>query len=178
MLSVIRVIPLLFLSMTSVAESKFEGIMQSSTGLWKGQLYYLDYQSGKRFGIPMQVAAELTPDNATLVRKLTFTDPGVLVHAVNLITKDRDSGELVESYFREGKGQLFRYQMIEQKFDSANNWRYVYQFKDLDDNRPAIIRHTVVRKNKLMTSSKEVQYTDKASEFILRNSTELKLVEQ
>ena len=36
--------------------------LASAAGDWEGELYYLDYQSGQRFGIPMRVEIEATPD--------------------------------------------------------------------------------------------------------------------
>ena len=172
----VSILAVLYCCFSVSAQANFASIMQSSVGVWEGDLYYLDYQSGDRFSIPMKVEARLTPDNATLVRSVTYTDPGVLVYAMNLLTKDRDSSELVESYFRQGRGECFRYQLIEELYLSENEWRYIYQFSDLDDDRPAIVRHTVARKGKKMTSSKEVKFTDKPSEFILRNGTDLALV--
>ena len=104
---------LLMVALSAVrADVPLPSLLEESVGTWEGELYYLDYQSGQRFGIPMRVHAEMTPDGATLVRRLTFTDPGNLVHAVNLVTIDSDSGELVEAYFREGRAELLRYEFF------------------------------------------------------------------
>ena len=155
------------------ADEHAASILGASTGGWKGELYYLDYQSGRRFGIPMRVDAELTPDGATLVRQLTFTDPGSLVHAVNLITIDRDSGELVEAYFREGKGEMLRYEVISASYESPEQWRLVYEQDGTDADRPARIRHTLAREDDQLSSTKEVRFLDEEGEFFLRNGTEL-----
>ena len=160
----------------AVDDEDATSILAASTGNWAGELYYLDYQSGERFGIPMRVDADMTPDRSTLVRRLTFTDPGSLVYAVNVATIDRDSGELVETYFREGKAEFARYLVTEMSYESAEQWRIVYEIEGIDDDRPARIRHTVRRDRDRMTSSKEVMFLDSDSEFFLRNGTDLRVV--
>jgi len=160
------------------ADKHAASVLEASTGAWEGELYYLDYQSGQRFGIPMRIDAELTPDGATLVRRLTFTDPGNLVHAVSLSTIDRDTGELVEAYFREGKGETNRYEVVNTDFSGGAIWELVYEHDGIDGDRPARIRHTITRDGNSMTSSKEVRFLDEEDEFFLRNGTELELVAQ
>lgn len=160
------------------ADEYAASIFEASAGAWEGELYYLDYQSGQRFGIPMRIDAELTPDGVTLIRRLTFTDPGNLVHAVNLSTVDRDTGELVEAYFREGRGEMMRYEIVRTDFSNQANWELVYEHDGTDDGRAARIRHTISRDGDNMTSRKEVRFLDEKSEFFLRNGTELELVTQ
>lgn len=169
------VILVCFIPTVLLADEHMHSILKASTGEWEGELYYLDYQSGQRFGIPMRVDAELTPDGATLVRRLTFTDPGTLVHAVNLSTIDRDTGELVEAYFREGKGEMNRYEIVEIDFTDGAEWELVYEQDGTDDERPARIRHTLSRDGNSMTSSKAVRFLDEDGEYFLRNGTELEL---
>ena len=101
MRSIVKIAVLCSLSTSAWSDDVTFAILEASAGSWGGELSYLGYQSGERFGIPMSVDAETTPDNATLIRKLTFTDPGNLVYAVNVVTVERESGELVEAYFRE-----------------------------------------------------------------------------
>ena len=149
----------------------------ASKGQWEGELYYLDYQSGQRFGIPMKAEISTTPDGATLVRNLTWTDPGNLVHAVNLVTIDRDTGELVEAFFREGKGEFMRYQIESVDFISETKWTIAYEHDGTDDNRPARIRHTTERDGSRMVSKKSVRFLDDDSgEFFERNGADLALV--
>lgn len=150
---------------------------KASEGIWEGELYYLDYRSDKRFGIPMRIDAEMTPDGATLVRRLTFTDPGSLVHAVNLLTVERDSGELVEAFFRERSGELLRYSIVAAEYVSETQWRVIYEQDGTDDDRPARIRHTMTRDGELMTSSKEVRFQGEEGKFLLRNGTKVRLVD-
>ena len=159
------------------AEEPAQAALAASAGTWEGELYYLDYQSGDRFGIPLRIEATVTPDGATLTRKLTFTDPGNLVHAANLVTIDRETGELVEAYFREGRAELLRYEIVTSEFVDDTQWRVVYEQDGTDDDRPARIRHTVERENDRMTSSKKVRFLDEPGDFFFRNGTEVRLLQ-
>ena len=163
---------------TALANETAMSVIASSTGEWEGELYYLDYQSGERFSIPMRVVAEMTPDNATLVRKLTFTDPANLVYAVNTVTVEQDSGDLVESYFRDRQGQLLRYQIVDAAFSGEKNWQIVYEQDGIDDGRPARIRQTVKRDGDRISSRKEVRFLDADEEYFLRNGNELRLADE
>ncbi len=164
-------------SMQAHADHAAHRVLAASTGEWVGELYYLDYQSGQRFGIPMRVDASMTPDGATLVRRLTFTDPGTLVHAINLATVEPGGQRLVEAYFRERKGQHFTYEVTEARFDGETDWRLAYEHDGRDDDRPARIRHTMTRKGNSLTSTKEVRFLDDDDDgaYLLRNGTELEL---
>ena len=164
-------------SATAQADDAAQRALAAAVGEWEGQLYYLDYQSGQRFGIPLRVDASMTPDSATLVRRLTFTDPGTLVHAINLSTIEPGGKRLFEAYFRQRKGQHFEYEVTQARFESDSNWRLVYEHDGVDDDRPARIRHTMVRDGDALTSTKEVRFLDDESDaFFLRNGTELERV--
>lgn len=168
---------LLSIPFLAQADEHAASVLEASAGVWQGELYYLDYQSGQRFGIPMRVDAEITPDGATLIRRVTFTDPGNLVHAMNLVTVDRDSGELVEAYFRQGKGEFLRYEIVGVDYETDRRWKLVYEHDGRDDGRSARIRHTIERNEDNLASAKEVRFLDEDGEFFLRNGTELALVE-
>jgi len=170
---------LLLLAATSAAASDYAlKALASAAGDWEGELYYLDYQSGQRFGIPMRAEIEATPDGDTVIRRVTWTDPGNLVYAVLLTTIDRDTGELVEAFFRDGKGEYMRYEVSSASMESAIKWQVVYEQDGTDADRPARIRHTVERDGDLMTSKKSVRFLDDDDgEFFERNGSELRLIE-
>ena len=172
----IRLVALLclLLSATARADDTALSALRASTGVWEGELYYLDYQSGQRFPIPLRMEAEMSPDGATLLRRLTYTDPGVKVHAINLLTVDRDDGRLVEAYFRERRGQYFHHELTAAEFTSETRWRIVYEQDGTDDDRPARIRQTLSRDGDRLASTKEVRFLDEEDgAFFLRNGTEL-----
>lgn len=169
---------LLFAATSATANDHVLAALASAAGDWEGELYYLDYQSGQRFGIPMRAEIEETPDGATVIRRLTWTDPGNLVYAVLLTTIDRDTGELVEAFFRDGKGEYMRYDVSSATIESATKWQVVYEQDWIDADRPARIRHTVERDGDLMTSKKSVRFLDgDDGEFFVRNGSELRLVD-
>ncbi len=169
---------LLLAATSAVANDHALEALASAAGDWEGELYYLDYQSGQRFGIPMRTEIEATPDGATVIRRLTWTDPGNLVYAVALTTIDRNTGELVEAFFRDGKGEYMRYDVASATIESATKWQVVYEHDWTDADRPARIRHTVERDGDLMTSKKSVRFLDgDDSEFFTRNGSELRRVE-
>ena len=169
---------LLLCAISAAASDHALEALASAVGDWEGELYYLDYQSGQRFGIPMRAEIEATPDGSTVIRHLTWTDPGNLVYAVLLSTIDRDTGELVEAFFRDGKGEYMRYDVSGVSTESVTKWRVVYEHDGTDADRPARIRHTVERDGDLMTSKKSVRFLDDDhGEFFERNGSELRLVE-
>lgn len=156
-----------------------QSALAATAGRWSGELFYLDYQSGERFSIPLRVDASTTPDSATLVRALTFTDPGVLVHAISLLTVDRDSGELVEAYFREGRGEFYRFDVVSFEHVDTGQWSLTYQHNGTDDGRSAEIRHTLERDGPRLSSVRSVRFLDEPdAEFFQRNGTELTMEEQ
>ncbi len=171
----LMIVLLLVAPVLTQAEDSALSALKASEDSWEGVLYYLDYQSGQRFEIPMRIDAEMTPDGATLVRRLTFTDPGHLVYAVSLLTIERDSGDLAEAYFRDHKGELSRYTITTAEYGGETKWRVVYEQDGEDDDRPARIRHTMTRDGGLMTSSKEVRFLGEEGKFFLRNGTEVRL---
>ena len=125
----------------------------------------------------MSIEIEATPDGATVIRRLTWTDPGNLVYAVLLSTIDRDTGELVEAFFREGKGEYMRYHVSAVTAESAIRWRVVYEHDGTDAGRPARIQHTIERDGDLMTTKKSVRFLDgDHSKFFERNGSELRSV--
>ena len=171
----------LFLAVTATFASANDEALSAlvgTTGEWKGSLYYLDYQSGDRFSIPMRALIEATPDGNTILRRLTWTDPGNLVHAVQLITFDRDTGEYVEAYFREGTAEYLRYEVVEVNVVSDSSWLMIYEHDGMDDDRPSRIRHTLERNEDLLTSKKSVRFLDSDDDaYFQRNGSELRKVD-
>lgn len=168
---------LLVASLGAQANDAAISVLVGSTGTWEGELYYLDYQSGQRFGIPLRIDAEMTPDSATLVRRLTYTDPGVLVHAVSVVTIDKDTGELVEAYFRERGAEFLRYEVTTVEYVAEDDWTAIYEQDGIDDDRPARIRHTMTRTGDQLETRKEVRFLDGDGEYVLRNGVEVGLTD-
>ena len=175
---ILAVALLLLIAPLATANEQAMDALRATAGKWEGELFYLDYQSGERFGIPMWAEIEPTPDGATVVRRLGWADPGNVVHAIVLSTIDRDTGELVEAFFRDGKGEYMRYEVTLAEIDSHLNWTIEYEHDGTDDNRPARIRHTTKRVGDWMTNRKSVRFLDEPDgEFFERNGSDLWLAE-
>lgn len=171
------VLALLAVGFAAQADEDLLRVLVATKGHWEGELYYLDYQSGQRFSIPMTSYIESTPDEATVINRVTWTDPGNLVHAVALSSIDRDTGELIEAFFRDGRGEFFRSEVTSIDIESDSKWVFTFESDGTDDNRPARIRNEVVRDGEFMTSKKTVRFLDDdSSAYVERNGTELRLV--
>ena len=49
---------LLLAAAQGVADDRVSQALAASAGSWEGELYYVDYQSGQRFAIPMKADVE------------------------------------------------------------------------------------------------------------------------
>ena len=172
---VFLVLVLLIPVYSSADEAPAAALLTALAGTWKGQLYYVDYGSGQRSSIPLSVMAEVTPDGVTLIRRQTFTDPGRRVHAVSLTSFDTNTGDLIESYFREGSGELNRYRVSRIERTASGEWFLDYEETGRDDNRPAQIRHQLKLDGNTLNSTKSVRFIEdgEAAVFLLRNGTTL-----
>ena len=168
----------LLVATSALADEHVLKALASTSETWKGELYYLDCQSDQRFSIPMQAEIDATPDGPTVIRQTTWTDPNNLVYAVQLTTVDSDSGELVEAFFRDGKGENMRYAIVAVEIESMAQWEIIYEHDGTDADRPAQIRHTVKRDGNQMKSTKSIDFLDsKEVVFFERNRSNLKLTD-
>lgn len=160
-------------------------IRAQMAGNWEGELLYLDYQSGQRFGIPMRVEAELMPDGLTVFRKTTFTDPGNLVH-VSSLTSYAIEG-IFEAYFRNRKGEFYEYQLERMEFlepmpsgRRTEDWAIVISRQGTDDDRPAEIQIRISQAGDTQTAVKEVRFLENgqpSGDWVERNRTVLSRVD-
>ncbi|WP_394173349.1 hypothetical protein [Thalassotalea litorea] len=153
-------------------------VLHQTTGKWRGELYYLDYQSGQRFSIPMTVEASLSADQETLIRQVTFTDPENLVYATQLLTLNEQENRLAEAYFKDNQGESLNYDITKIQISDAQHWRVEFQNETLDDERSALVLHYLERKGNKLYSQKKVKYLDEFDgKFIVRNGSKLTLME-
>ncbi len=190
-----RIILLLALGLTSLAAAGeettpclpacnlFDRIRTDMAGTWEGELQYLDYQAGERFGIPMRVEAELLPDGVTVFRKTTFTDPGNLVH-VSSLTSYAIEG-IFEAYFRDRKGEFYEYQLDRIELRGPEHGvpeetrGLVMSREGTDDDRPAAVRISLFQTAGTQTVLKEVRYLDEGeqAQWFERNRTVLRRID-
>ncbi|MGI2260673.1 hypothetical protein [Shewanella sp. GXUN23E] len=105
--------------------------LQGTEGHWQGQIRYAN--SNPQL-VDLRMNTEVTPDQETLIRYLTYADQGQMVYAVSLMTQNPETGNLVESYFRNGNGTLHRYQVNNAEFNDVGHWRISYQRPSDDGN--------------------------------------------
>ncbi|MEL7486926.1 MAG: hypothetical protein AAGJ87_06905 [Pseudomonadota bacterium] len=160
----------------SAAEPSFDAEaamakLRALQGDWRGALSYLDYGTGERQSIGQAASLELTPDGAFLISNGRFTDPGFDVFILTVQAIDRETGDLVETFHRDGEIETSRFKTIEFSETDAG-WRFVFETDGRDADRPAAIRRILTLENETLTRRKEVDFLDDdASAFIFRNET-------
>jgi hypothetical protein len=151
---------------------------QSLVGKWEGSLEYRDYTADKWFGIPVKTLIEDQGDGATIIRKSDFDDGpkvgNVRITSVELY--DAAKGMITAGSFRKGRmPELSTYAVrLSGVAVDANHWTMVEESDGMDDNRPARLRLTTVRKGDSLQTLKEVDFLDdKKDEWLSRNRTTL-----
>ena len=149
----------------------------SLAGTWQGKLEYRDYQADRWFGLPVTVAIEPVGDGATVIRKARFDDgPRVgFVHIVTVGLFDPKSGRETAASFRAGRPvEPSTSNLRLAAARDATHWTLVEESDGRDDDRPARIRETTNRDGAVMTTVKEVDFSDDAkAEWLVRNRTTL-----
>jgi hypothetical protein len=179
-----RLISALLLSVSLVPAPAFAATVdvaaarQSLVGKWEGSLEYRDYTADKWFGIPVKTLIEDQGDGATIIRKSDFDDGpkvgNVRITSVELY--DAAKGMITACSFRKGRTpELSTYTVrLSGVAADATNWTMVEESDGMDDNRPARLRLTTVRKGDSLQTLKEVDFLDdKKDEWLSRNRTTL-----
>lgn len=150
----------------------------SLVGKWEGQLEYLDYRSGKWFGIPLKKQVEDQGDGSTMIHKSDFDDGptvgNVRITSVELF--DTASGTVTIGTFRKGRAaELNSYKTrMEGTPIDATHWTMVEETLGKDDNRPAILRLTTTRDGDRIETIKQIDFQDDdKAEWVTRNRTRL-----
>jgi hypothetical protein len=151
---------------------------QSLVGAWEGRLEYRDYTADKWFGIPVKTVIEDQGDGATMIRKSDFDDGpkvgNVRITSVELY--DAAKNVLTTGTFRKGRTpELSSYTVrLTGAATDAANWTMIEESDAMDDDRPARLRLTTVRKGDSLQTLKEVDFLDdKKDEWLARNRTTL-----
>lgn len=148
-------------------------------GRWEGKLEYLDYSANRWFGLPMKVLIEDGGDGVTLIRKADFDD-GPKVGNVRITTVellDPATGKETSASFRKGRETSLDTITLRLPAPATDttHWTLVAETNGRDGDKPARLRQTLVRDGDTMTTLKEVDYLDDATEtWISRNRTTLK----
>jgi hypothetical protein len=128
-------------------------------GEWTGALEYLDYQDNtSRVSLPTDLSIQ--PKKETLRLRYAYVEPN------GKIVRGKDQVTYSDEKVKWG-GEEWEIQSVEGK-SVAEGWEMVLIRNGRDDDRPAILRQTIRRKNDELTVLKEVQY-EGADTFSFRN---------
>lgn len=152
----------------------------SLAGEWTGELQYRDYQSGEWQGIPFTTTIAMVGDGVTQIRTSAYDDGPkagtVWITTVSLLGKDGTT-EYAGTY-RAGRPAEYEVSRLRIEVGTAPaHWVLVSETEATDDDRPAHIREVTTRDGDVVTTVKEVDFTDDAkNEWLVRNRTVLKRV--
>lgn len=164
-------------SATAADQPNPNALERSLAGHWRGALEYRDYQSNRKFELPMDTRISTGPDNATLTRLTAFDDGPqtgtVYITSVSLF--DVSGSKVTHATFRKGRAvESWTEEARVTAWQDATHWTLVYQYTGTDDNKPAEIRATQSRDGDVLTTLKEVRPVGAPdSAFVFRNQTRL-----
>lgn len=161
-------------------QPKTDALERALAGHWRGALEYRDYQSNRKFELPMDTRISTGPDNATLTR-LTAYDEGPktgVVHITTVSLFDATGSKATSATFRKGRAvERWTDEARVTAWQDATHWTVVYQHTGTDDDKPAEIRLTQTLDGDVLTALKEVKPVGAPdSAFAFRNQTRLQRV--
>ncbi|MEM9388641.1 MAG: hypothetical protein AAGA68_26610 [Pseudomonadota bacterium] len=144
-------------------------------GEWRGSLTYIDYGNGNEYEIPLATRHVPNADRTALVSWNAYTDPGHIVHTVDVLAVD-ESGEVVTiAGFRDGEATVLAFRVL--AFERlADGWRLVLAREGLDDGRQAAMTRSLELEGDRFVSRKRVRFADEEASFE-RNRVQLERVE-
>lgn len=155
-------------------------VIASQAGEWTGTLEYRDYQADRWFGLPMRVTVADGGDGVTMIRTADFDDgPNVGVVRITTVAMLGEDGFTEYSVgFRKGRvPEVSSARLTLAAWSDDAHWTILAEETATDDDRPALIRETIVRDGARLTTLKEVDFTDDDGEqWLVRNRSTLDLV--
>ncbi|MCR2832888.1 hypothetical protein [Parerythrobacter lacustris] len=156
-------------------------VLASQVGEWTGTLEYRDYQADRWFGLPMRVTVADGGDGVTMIRTADFDD-GLRVGVVRITTVTmlgEDGSTEYSVGFRKGRvPEVSSARLTLAAWSDDAHWTILAEETATDDDRPALIRETIVRDGARLTTLKEVDFTDDdAAEWLVRNRSTLDRVD-
>ncbi len=146
-------------------------------GSWGGALEYRDYQSGKKFELPMAAQIDIGKDNATISRVSTFDDgPKTgLVYITTVSIFDKTGSKVTNAVFRKGRAvDVSTDDAKVTTYKDATHWTIVYQQNGSDNEKPAEIRVTQTLNGNELLALKEVKPVGAADkDYLFRNQVRL-----
>ena len=155
-----------------------DALERTLSGTWVGALEYRDYQSGKKFELPMTTRIDVGADGATLTRVSAFDDGPktgtVYITTVSLF--DAKTSRTTSATFRKGRSvETLSDDVIVRDYKDAQHWTIVYSRKGADGNSQAEIRVIQSLAGTELTELKEVKPISALdSEYKFRNQVRLR----
>lgn len=147
-------------------------LLDGVRGRWVGSLEYRDYGSGNTVSIPARAVLEPTEAAATLLRRITFTDPGREIVSTDLAVFESTASKLREIPLDGGPAVV--YDIVERDIRHEHAWRIVLRAVGNDNRRPADLRVTWTCEGNRLVAANDVRYRDdESAEWISRNALRL-----
>lgn len=122
---------------------------------WSGKLTYLDYKSNKEVSIPAEITIEKTEDADAFIFINEYPD------------EPKANGS--ETIRIEDNGKLFGNETVTLKIsDEEGSLKIVTERDGMDDDKPALIRHTYFISKTKFTIQKDVNFRD-GNNFLKRH---------
>jgi hypothetical protein len=168
-------VALLASSLASAQSPSPAELERALAGRWQGHLEYRDYQTDRRFRLPVQTEIHVASDGATLTRESHFDDgPArgtVLITSVSLY--DDAGTQVTAASFRRGRAvDVTTEQARVVEHTSATHWTGEWLHRGTDGGLPSDIRVTVTRRGDELRAVKEVRAAGAVdSAWVFRNQT-------
>ncbi len=125
---------------------------------WSGKLTYLDYKSNKEVSIPAELTVEKTDDQDVFIFINEYPE--------------EPKANASETIRIDDNGKTFSNETVTEKIsDESGYLKLVTEREGMDDEKPALIRHTYFISIKKFVIKKEVKFSDGVN-FITRHSYE------
>ena len=155
-----------------------DALERTLSGTWVGALEYRDYQSGKKFELPMTSRIDVGADGATVTRVSAFDDGPktgtVYITTVSLF--DTKASRTTYATFRKGRAvEILSDDVIVRDYKDATHWTIAYTRKGTDGNSQSEIRTIQSLVGDDLTELKEVKpLSAPDSEYAFRNQVRLR----
>jgi len=122
---------------------------------WTGKLTYLDYKSNKEVSIPADITVEKTED----------ADAFILINEY----PDEPKANGSETIRIEDNGKIFGNETVTEKISGEEgSLKFVTEGDGMDNEKPALIRHTYFISKTIFTVQKDVNFRD-GNNFLKRH---------
>ena len=157
----------LFLLISGTAQaSPAEDALQlwaAQSGDWEGtiDIYGPDKPEPQTVDLKTTWAATLSAD--VPVKLETFLTPDRQMSSVTVMVAEPSSGEIVTSYFANGKQRDYRFSVLEVSKTDETHWVVVIASpggEEIYEDRPAVLRYVRTRTGKTIENTKEVNFLD------------------